>query len=80
MNENVIKALEVAPGQIGEPTYLQFCQTLWDGGYTGLTIVHWLHGRPQMIELPHESVQVVISQPSTRPRPPLTAAQELPHS
>ncbi len=56
MNRNVLKSFEIAPGVLGEPTYVQYSQTCWNGGYTGPVLVHWLHGRPQMVEFKAEGV------------------------
>ncbi len=56
MNRNVIKSLECAPGVLSQPTFVQWSQSLWDGGYSGPTVVHWLHGRPQAILFQAEGV------------------------
>lgn len=56
MNKNVLKSFETAPGVPGTPTFVQWGQALWDQGYSGPTVVHWLHGRPQMVEFKTEGV------------------------
>ncbi len=60
MNRNVLKSFEIAPGVLGNPSYVQFGQTCWDGGFTGPTIVHWLHGRPQMVDFQREGVRLTL--------------------
>lgn len=60
MNRNVLKSLECAPGVFSCPTYAQLSQTLWDGGFTGPATVHWLHGRPQMVEFTSERVTLLL--------------------
>lgn len=68
MNQNVLKSLQCAPGILSEPTFTQFCQSLWDGGYTGETGIHWLHGRPQVVHLKPENVMLKLETVKPKPR------------
>lgn len=56
MNQNVLKSFEIAPGVYSEPPYSQWAETCWHGGYTGPTLIHWLHGRPQIVKFVAENV------------------------
>jgi hypothetical protein len=58
MNKNVLKSFEVSPGVHGTPTMIQFIQSLWDQNYSGPTVVHWLHGRPQAVFFQTEGVML----------------------
>lgn len=60
MNRTILRQFTLAPGQFVTPTFVQFAQTLWDGKYTGSTLVHWLHGRPRKIDFPVEGATIAI--------------------
>lgn len=60
MNRTILRQFTLAPGQFTTPTFSQFLNTLWAGSYTGPTLVHWLHGRPQMVEFPTEGARITL--------------------